>query len=26
VRDSDPGAELAESELKLEAMLPVLAG
>jgi len=26
VRDSDPGAELAESEIKLEAMLPVLAG
>jgi salicylate biosynthesis isochorismate synthase len=26
VRDSDPAAELAESELKLEAMLPVLAG
>jgi salicylate biosynthesis isochorismate synthase/menaquinone-specific isochorismate synthase len=26
VADSDPGAELAESEIKLEAMLPVLAG
>ncbi len=26
VRDSDPAAELAESEVKLEAMLPVLAG
>ena len=26
VRDSDPEAELAESEIKLEAMLPVLAG
>jgi isochorismate synthase len=26
VRDSEPAAELAESELKLEAMLPVLAG
>jgi salicylate biosynthesis isochorismate synthase/menaquinone-specific isochorismate synthase len=26
VRDSDPSAELAESEIKLEAMLPVLAG
>jgi salicylate biosynthesis isochorismate synthase len=26
VRDSDPAAELAESEIKLEAMLPVLAG
>jgi isochorismate synthase len=26
VRDSDPAAELAESEVKLEALLPVLAG
>jgi salicylate biosynthesis isochorismate synthase/menaquinone-specific isochorismate synthase len=26
VRDSDPAAELAETEIKLEAMLPVLAG
>jgi salicylate biosynthesis isochorismate synthase/menaquinone-specific isochorismate synthase len=26
VRDSDPAAELAESEIKLEAMLPALAG
>jgi len=26
VRDSDPGAELAETEVKLEALLPVLAG
>ena len=26
VRDSDPAAELAESEVKLQAMLPVLAG
>jgi salicylate biosynthesis isochorismate synthase/menaquinone-specific isochorismate synthase len=26
VRDSDPAAELAESEVKLEAMLPALAG
>ncbi len=26
VRDSDPAAELAETEVKLEAMLPVLAG
>jgi salicylate biosynthesis isochorismate synthase/menaquinone-specific isochorismate synthase len=26
VRDSDPASELAESELKLEALLPVLAG
>jgi salicylate biosynthesis isochorismate synthase/menaquinone-specific isochorismate synthase len=26
VRDSDPAAELAETELKLEAMLPLLAG
>ncbi|MGI8428622.1 MAG: isochorismate synthase [Solirubrobacteraceae bacterium] len=26
VRDSDPGAELAESEVKLEALLPLLAG
>ncbi len=26
VRDSDPAAELAESEIKLEAMLPVLSG
>jgi salicylate biosynthesis isochorismate synthase/menaquinone-specific isochorismate synthase len=26
VRDSDPAAELAESEVKLEAMLPLLAG
>ncbi len=26
VRDSDPSSELAESEIKLEAMLPVLAG
>ncbi len=26
VRDSDPGAELAESEVKLQALLPVLAG
>jgi salicylate biosynthesis isochorismate synthase/menaquinone-specific isochorismate synthase len=26
VRDSDPAAELAESEIKLEAMLPLLAG
>ena len=26
VRDSDPGAELAESEIKLEAMLPLLSG
>ena len=26
VRDSDPAAELAETELKLEALLPVLAG
>jgi isochorismate synthase EntC len=26
VRDSDPAAELAESEVKLQAMLPALAG
>jgi salicylate biosynthesis isochorismate synthase/menaquinone-specific isochorismate synthase len=26
VRDSDPAAELAESEIKLEAILPLLAG
>ena len=26
VRDSDPAAELAETEIKLGAMLPVLAG
>ena len=26
VRDSDPAAELAETEVKLEALLPVLAG
>jgi salicylate biosynthesis isochorismate synthase/menaquinone-specific isochorismate synthase len=26
VRDSDPTAELAETEMKLEALLPVLAG
>ena len=26
VHDSDPSAELAESEVKLEALLPVLAG
>lgn len=26
VRDSDPAAELAESEVKLEALLPLLAG
>ena len=26
VRDSDPTAELAETEVKLEALLPVLAG
>ena len=26
VRDSDPAAELAETEVKLQAMLPVLAG
>ena len=26
VREPDPAAELAESEIKLEAMLPVLAG
>jgi len=26
VRDSDPAAELAETEIKLQALLPVLAG
>ena len=26
VADSDPGAELAETEVKLEALLPLLAG
>jgi salicylate biosynthesis isochorismate synthase/menaquinone-specific isochorismate synthase len=26
VRDSDPAAELVETEVKLEALLPVLAG
>jgi salicylate biosynthesis isochorismate synthase/menaquinone-specific isochorismate synthase len=26
VRDSDPAAELAETEVKLQALLPVLAG
>ena len=26
VRDSDPAAELAESEVKLQALLPLLAG